>query len=74
MSQAYSNPKRESDLYALPDVEIWNHTRHHKECPEGCELGWYWWTCFPGCLPDSEPMGPFATYEQALANAQGESE
>ena len=20
--------------------------------------GWYWWTCLPGCLPDSAPSGP----------------
>src|ERR1017187_2208461 len=25
------------------------------------EAGWYWWSCFPGCLPDSEPNGPFDT-------------
>jgi hypothetical protein len=32
--------------------------------------GWYWQSCLPGCLPDSEPMGPFDTYEQALADAR----
>jgi hypothetical protein len=32
--------------------------------------GWYWWACFPGCLPDSDPNGPFATKAQALADAQ----
>ena len=68
--QAYSNPERENDPHALPDVEVWQHTHHHKECPEGCELGWYWQSCFPGCLPDSEPMGPFATQAEALADAQ----
>lgn len=31
--------------------------------------GWYWWARFPGCLPDSEPNGPFATSRQALEDA-----
>lgn len=31
--------------------------------------GWYWQACFPGCLPDSDPNGPFETYEQALEDA-----
>ena len=35
-----------------------------------CEAGWYWWPCFPGCLPDGEPMGPFATEEEAIKDAQ----
>ena len=32
--------------------------------------GWYWQSCFPGCLPDGEPVGPFDTEEDALADAQ----
>lgn len=31
--------------------------------------GWYWQACFPGCLPDGDPMGPFETEEQALEDA-----
>jgi hypothetical protein len=31
--------------------------------------GWYWWACFPGCLPDGEPNGPFASSRQALNDA-----
>lgn len=31
--------------------------------------GWYWWACFPGCLPDGEPSGPFATSRAALEDA-----
>ena len=27
--------------------------------------GYYWWTCAPGCLPDSEAVGPFETREEA---------
>ncbi len=32
--------------------------------------GWYWWACFPGCLPDGDPSGPFPTEALALADAQ----
>jgi hypothetical protein len=32
--------------------------------------GWYWWSCFPGCLPDGDPSGPFATEAEAIADAQ----
>lgn len=28
--------------------------------------GWYWWSCHPGCLPDSDPRGPFDTEQDAL--------
>ena len=37
---------------------------------EGIEGGWFWWTCLPGCLPDSQPFGPFATRQEAIADAQ----
>lgn len=33
--------------------------------------GWYWWACFPGCMPDSDPHGPFDTEEDAEADAKG---
>lgn len=35
------------------------------------EPGWYWWPCFPGCLPDGEAAGPFPTQAAALADAEG---
>lgn len=35
---------------------------------------WYYWYCMPGCLPDSEPWGPFDTEELALAHARGSHE
>ena len=36
---------------------------------EGQEPGWYWWSCFPGCLPDGEATGPFATSKEAYDDA-----
>jgi hypothetical protein len=38
------------------------------------EHGWFYWFCLPGCLPDSEPFGPFPTEDEALADAQEGSE
>lgn len=31
---------------------------------------WWWWSCFPGCMPDSDPFGPFETEQEALEDAQ----
>ena len=41
---------------------------------EGITGGWFWWTCLPGCLPDSSAMGPFETRALALADAQENSD
>lgn len=38
----------------------------------GDQGGWYYQFCFPGCLPDSEPMGPFASRDEAIAAAREE--
>lgn len=35
--------------------------------------GWFWWSCFPGCLPDSCANGPFPSHAEALADAQSEA-
>jgi len=39
------------------------------DCRDGEVAGWYWWACFPGCLPDGEVNGPFDTSRAALLNA-----
>ena len=108
MPQAYSNPERESDPHALPDLEVFEMTA--TEVAESSmyedeqfefmrrrefrmaamnsrdrdamldamieELditgGYFYWYRFPGCLPDSEPVGPFETKAEALAAAREE--
>ena len=72
--QAYSDPSRASDPHALPDVEVFYQD---KASPEWGDLdsyftnpGWYYWYCFPGCMPESDPIGPFDTEAAALASAQ----
>lgn len=44
------------------------------DCPEGDEdvfswekhAGWYFWYCIPGCMPDSDPDGPYATKAECI--------
>jgi len=106
MTQAYSDPAREHEPYALPDIEVfWLSASAQAEsaiesrsetafdvCAEYGQIfdnvaamkwfhdavtlefqdGWYWHSCFPGCMPDGEPMGPFATEPEALADAQSD--
>lgn len=102
--QAYSDPTRANDPYALPDIEVFELTaeevaatmeddiyefskRHEfRLCHMngrarsamldamidelGIKGGWFWHACFPGCLPDGDPVGPFDTRREALADAQ----
>jgi hypothetical protein len=80
MTQAYSNPERENDPHALPNIEVFKVSRmeaqynrenaDHADDNTIFEAGWYWWACLPGCLPDSIVFGPFDTEEEALADAQ----
>lgn len=104
MGQEYSNPERESEPTALPDIEVfqltaheaaaqdedlvWEYSKKHefRLCHmnskvreamldaivenEGIIGGYFWWSCFPGCLPDGPAMGPFKTYKEALKDAQ----
>jgi hypothetical protein len=75
--QHYSDPARESDDYALPDIETFYRTKRAIKADDWRDddgdlmgEGWYYWYCFPGCLPDSDPVGPFATEDEALADAR----
>ena len=70
--QAYSDPSREKDLHALPDLEVFYIANTEVADHGGLEKGWYWWSCFPGCMPDSEANGPFDTQEEALEDARNE--
>jgi hypothetical protein len=33
------------------------------------DAGFYWWPCFPGCMPDGDPSGPFETEDEAITDA-----
>jgi hypothetical protein len=66
MMRVYSDPTRENETYALPDVEVWyqGDAKQDSDCDGP---GWYYWFCFPGCLPDSDPFGPYDTQAAAIA-------
>jgi len=76
----HSDPDRENEAHALPNVEVFyddgdtsewgGEPRNYDEDGEPVQPGWYWWPCFPGCLPDGEPIGPFETEQDAIDDAQ----
>jgi hypothetical protein len=60
------------------DYEVFNHPGDY-DLNEGMtkddfhyKHGWYFWFCIPGCLPDSDPYGPFVDEEAANYEAQME--
>lgn len=82
MTTAYSDPTRADDMYALPDVEVFYHDGKRysdDDCwsdgdGEPLPTGWYYWFCFPGCMPDSDPVGPYDTESAALEAAQDDAD
>jgi len=80
--QAYSDPSRENEATALLDVEVFESVDGYVdgtpfvlphepgERAMGLVSGWYWWSCFPGCLPDGDAFGPFPSAAEALADAR----
>ena len=82
MSYIYSDPTREEEPHALPDVEVFEVSQlvvnynlenlDHADEMTITEAGWYYQFGFPGCLPDGEPNGPFDTKEKAIEDI-GES-
>jgi hypothetical protein len=106
MAYVYSNPEREHDTYALPDIEVFELTAEEvaemdadtchdyaKRYPlatmnrrerdrmlaamiteEGITGGWFYRYCFPGCLPESDAIGPYASRAEAVNAAQEDAE
>ena len=80
MSQIYTDETRENDPYALPDAEVFYVSQmevnynlqniDHADEYTITEAGWYYWSCFPGCLPDSDAIGPFETEQEAIDDAR----
>ena len=42
---------------------------YNQDAEDAHEPGWYWQACYPGCLPDGEPSGPFANEQEAIKDA-----
>lgn len=85
MPYIHSDPSRESQPHALPNVEIfflsYEEAGHMNKLEDpdfesGMRAryseGWYWVYGSPGCLWDGEPEGPFETEADAIADIRGE--
>ena len=80
MSQIYTDETREEEPYALPNAEVFYVSQmevnynlqniDHADEYTITEAGWYWWSCFAGCLPDSDAIGPFETEQEAIDDAR----
>ena len=73
--QFYTQSEREGSVGALPDGEVFYMSAEDiAEVDPLMEVfskpGWYWWACFPGCLPDSDPVGPFESRHEAVDDAR----
>lgn len=72
----FTDKEKAQDKHALPNAEVFYVGVEDAEIlgdmHAGIEgHGWYWWSCFPGCIPDSEAIGPFLTDAQAIEDAMG---
>lgn len=66
----------QEDCAECPDCHVVMPASHEMEHDYGCphnnapvmtnDPKWWWWTCSPGCLPESEAMGPYDTTLEAL--------
>ena len=79
MGYIYSDQERETEEHALPNVEVFEVDYYlngdalpdeARNLPGSETIGWYWQSGFPGCIPDGDPVGPFATEAEAIADAQ----
>lgn len=52
-------------LEQKPDTCFWGFDNHVP-----MDEGWFYWFSFPGCLPDSGPIGPFKTVNEARKDAE----
>jgi hypothetical protein len=67
--QFYTDPDH-APVHALPNAQTFEVREGDDTGDLELEPGWYWWFCFPGCLSDGEPVGPFETERAAIADAQ----
>ena len=71
--QFYTDESLESNPRSLPDAEVFHAEANDARFANDNTLviaGYYYWYCFPGCLPDSEPYGPFSSKQAAIDDAR----
>ncbi len=75
----YTDPSRANDPHAQPNAETFYVNEAQAKVgaagdgEEPGEVGWYYWPCFPGCLPDGPAVGPFNTENEAIDACVAES-
>ena len=62
--RAYSSDEAKNSIWSLPDIEYWMDEKSN----------WLWWYCLPGCMPDSDPFGPFNLESECIENFNSISE
>ena len=67
---SFSNPKRAEESHSLPDIETFYVDENELEEFDVSNSGWYWWSCLPGCMPDSDPNGPHESELDAINEAR----
>lgn len=83
MAYHYSDESREKTFTSLPDVEVFYQSEENNTAdyfasngvgidPSPIPVGWNYAFGFPGCLWDSDPVGPFDSEAEALAAAREE--
>ena len=68
MTQVYSDPSRADEPHALPNMEVFEIKEDSFAIGWKGKLwvkGWYYYACFPGCLPDGPASGPYDTEDDA---------
>ncbi len=60
------------EVFAVSPMEAYYNRQNagHGDGHTIYQSGWYWWACFPDCLPDGEAVGPFASEAEAEADAR----
>jgi hypothetical protein len=62
----------DGDVYGSFEVFYRKAADHDNQEPPLDKDGWFWWPCYPGCMPDGDPNGPFPTAEGAYLDAIGD--
>lgn len=69
---AQSTAQARRDDIAPSGVEVFQGWEYSNGDLDLDRDGWYYWQCAAGCMPDSDAMGPFGTFEDAVRDAQEE--
>ena len=57
-------------FYDDSDPGPWSdEPRNFDEDSQPVKPGFYWWSCFPGCIPDGSASGPFKSEQDAIKDA-----